>query len=72
LRWLEEPVVPAAAERPAAVGWLDLSRRIGLPLAVAMVAQVAVALFDTTFALHARTEPGMASSGLVWCSWCAA
>ncbi len=59
LRWLEEPVVAAVAERPATVGWLELARRIGLPLAVAMVGQVAIALFETTFALHARTDLGM-------------
>ncbi len=59
LRWLEEPVVPAVAERPAAVGWRALARRIGLPLAVAMVGQVAIALFETTFALHARDHLGM-------------
>jgi DHA1 family multidrug resistance protein-like MFS transporter len=59
LRWLDEPVVAAVAERPPAASWLDLARRIGLPLAVSMVGQVAVALFETTFALHARTDLGM-------------
>jgi len=49
LRWLEEPVLAAVAERPAAIGWLELARRLGLPLAVAMVGQVAIALFETTF-----------------------
>jgi DHA1 family multidrug resistance protein-like MFS transporter len=64
LRWLEEPVVPAMAERTAAGGWLDLGRRIGLPLAVAMVGQVAISLFETTFALHARTDLGMGLVGI--------
>jgi DHA1 family multidrug resistance protein-like MFS transporter len=64
LRWLKEPVVPSVVERPAAVGWLDLARQIGLPLAVAMVGQVAVALFETTFALHARTDLGMGLVGI--------
>jgi DHA1 family multidrug resistance protein-like MFS transporter len=64
LRWLEAPVVLAVAERTAAVGWLDLARRIGLPLAVSMVGQVAVALFETTFALHARTDLGMGLVGI--------
>lgn len=59
LRWLEEPVVPAAAQRPGRVAWTDLARRIGLPLTVAMAGQVAVALFETTFALHARTDLGI-------------
>ena len=59
LRWLKEPVVPATAQPPGSVAWTDLVRRIGLPLAVAMAGQVAVALFETTFALHARTELGM-------------
>jgi DHA1 family multidrug resistance protein-like MFS transporter len=59
LRWLDEPVVAAVAERPPAASWLDLARQIGLPLAVSMVGQVAVALFETTFALHARTDLGM-------------
>ena len=59
LRWLEEPAIPAAAQRPGRRGWTDLARRIRLPLAVAMVGQVAVALFETTFALHARTDLGM-------------
>lgn len=59
LRWLEEPAVPAAAHRPGTVAWIDLARRIGLPLAVATAGQVAVSLFETTFALHARTDLGM-------------
>lgn len=60
LRWLEEePAVPTAAQRPGTVAWADLARRIGLPLAVAMAGQVAVALFETTFALHARSDLGM-------------
>lgn len=59
LRWLEEPAAPAAAQRPGRIVWVDLARRIGLPLAVAMAGQVAVALFETTFALHARTDLGM-------------
>lgn len=59
LRWLEKPVFPAAALRPAALVWTDLARRIRVPLAVAMAGQVAVALFETTFALHARTDLGM-------------
>ena len=59
LRWLKAPVGPATAQRPGSVGWTDLARRIGLPLAVAMAGQVAVALFETTFALHARTDLGM-------------
>ncbi len=58
LRWLEEPV---RAERrgPRPMAWTDLVRRIGLPLVVSMASQVAVALFETTFALHARTDLGM-------------
>lgn len=64
LRWLEEPVVPAVAERRAVVGSIDLARHIGLPLAVAMVGQVAIALFETTFALHARTDLGMGLVGI--------
>ena len=59
LRWLEEPAIPAAAQRPGRRAWTDLARRIGLPLAVAMAGQVAIALFETTFALHARTDLGM-------------
>jgi len=59
LRWLQEPVNAAIAERPAAVGSLALARWIGLPLVVAMVGQIAIGLFETTFALHARTELGM-------------
>lgn len=59
LRWLEEPAIPATAQRPGRLAWTDLARRIGLPLAVAMAGQVAIALFETTFALHARTDLGM-------------
>jgi len=59
LRWLKEPVVPATAQPPSSVAWTGLARRIGLPLAVAMAGQVAVALFETTFALHARSDLGM-------------
>jgi MFS transporter, DHA1 family, multidrug resistance protein len=59
LRWLEEPATPRAGQRPGTLAWAELARRIGLPLAVAMAGQVAVALFETTFALHARTELGM-------------
>ncbi|MBK7583246.1 MAG: MFS transporter [Myxococcales bacterium] len=59
LRWVKEPVVPATAQPPGSVAWIGLTRRIGLPLAVAMAGQVAVALFETTFALHARTDLGM-------------
>jgi DHA1 family multidrug resistance protein-like MFS transporter len=64
LRWLKEPPVPAVAAHPVAVGWLGLARRIGLPLVVAMVGQVAIALFETTFALHARTDLGMGFIGI--------
>lgn len=59
LRWVHEPAAPAAAQRPARAAWTDLARGIALPLAVAMAGQVAVSLFETTFALHARTELGM-------------
>ena len=59
LRWLEEPRLSATAQRPDRLAWTDLARRIRLPLAVAMAGQVAVALFETTFALHARTDLGM-------------
>jgi DHA1 family multidrug resistance protein-like MFS transporter len=59
LRWLEEPAIPAAAQRPGRRAWTDLARQLGLPLAVAMAGQVAIALFETTFALYARTELGM-------------
>jgi len=59
LRWLKEPVVPATAQPPGSVAWNVISRRIGLPMAVAMAGQVSVALFETTFALHARTDLGM-------------
>jgi DHA1 family multidrug resistance protein-like MFS transporter len=59
LRWLEEQAIPTAAQRPGRRAWIDLARRIGLPLAVAMAGQVAIALFETTFALHARTDLGM-------------
>ncbi len=59
LRWLKEPVVPAPAQRPSSLAWTELARRIGLPLVVAMAGQVAIALFETTFALHARTALGM-------------
>jgi DHA1 family multidrug resistance protein-like MFS transporter len=58
LRWLE-PAIPPAGQRPGRVAWTELARRIGLPLPVAMAGQVAVALFETTFALHARTDLGM-------------
>jgi len=64
LRWLKESPLPTVAARPAAVGWLGLTRRIGLPLAVAMVGQLAIALFETTFALHARTDLGMGLVGI--------
>ncbi|MCZ7618942.1 MAG: MFS transporter [Myxococcota bacterium] len=59
LRWLEEPRIPAAAQRPDRLAWTELARQIRLPLAVAMAGQVAVALFETTFVLHARTDLGM-------------
>lgn len=59
LRWLEEPAMPAATQRPGRLAWTDLARRIRLPLAVAMAGQVAIAIFETTFALHARTDLGM-------------
>lgn len=59
LRWLEEPRIPAVAQRPGGPAWTELARRIGLPLGVAMAGQVAIALFETTFALHARTDLGM-------------
>lgn len=59
LRWIEEPRIPVAAELPGRLAWSELARRIGLPLAVALSGQVAVALFETTFALHARTDLGM-------------
>ena len=62
LRWLEEQAIPAAAQRPGRVPWTALARRIGLPLAVALAGQVAVALFETTFALHARADLGMGLS----------
>jgi len=59
LRWLKEPVLRATAQPPGSVAWTDLARGIGLPLAVAMAGQVAIALFETTFALHARDDLGM-------------
>jgi DHA1 family multidrug resistance protein-like MFS transporter len=59
LRWLEEPAAPAAARSPDPVATIDLVRRIGMPLAVAMAGQVAIALFETSFALHARADLGM-------------
>ena len=59
LRWLKEPVVPATAQRPGYGAWTNLARRIALPLAVSMAGQTAVALFETTFTLHARTALGM-------------
>lgn len=58
LRWLKEPVAPVAAQAPA-MGWAAVAGRIRLPLVVALSGQVAVALFETTFALHARTDLGM-------------
>ena len=59
LRWLDEPPVPAGARLGVSVGWFDLAREIELPLAVSMAGQIAVALFETTIALHARTDLGM-------------
>lgn len=59
LRWLKEPVVPAGRHRATPVPWTELARRLGLPLAVGMAGQIAVALFETTFALHAGTDLGM-------------
>ena len=59
LRWFEEPAVTADQIHSGTVAWLDLARRIGLPLAVALAGQVAVALFETTMALHARSDLGM-------------
>ncbi len=59
LRWLETPVRLTVAQRPARLGWTELARRIGLPLAVSMAGQVAIALFETTIALHARADLGM-------------
>ena len=59
LRWLETPVRLTVAQRPARLGWTELDRRIGLPLAVSMAGQVAIALFETTIALHARADLGM-------------
>ena len=59
LRWVEEPGARVAEHRPSPVVWIGLARRLGLPLAVAMAAEGAIALFETTFALHARTDLGM-------------
>jgi DHA1 family multidrug resistance protein-like MFS transporter len=59
LRWLKEPVVPATAQHPGSGAWTNLAHRIALPLAVSMAGQTAIALFETTFALHARTALGM-------------
>jgi DHA1 family multidrug resistance protein-like MFS transporter len=59
LRWLEEPAIPAAGQRPGRLAWTELARQIGLPLGVAIAGQVAIALFETTFARHARTDLGM-------------
>lgn len=65
LRWLKEPtgrgdlVGTVADDHRRTVGWAALASRIGLPLAVAMAGQVAVALFETSFALHARADLGM-------------
>jgi MFS transporter, DHA1 family, multidrug resistance protein len=59
LRWLDEPAVAASTEHTDAVPWTDLARRIQLPLVVAMAGQVAISLFETTFALHARADLGM-------------
>ncbi len=59
LRRLKEPQVPATEQRPDSVAWTALAHRIGLPLAVAMVGQTAVALFETSFVLHARSSLGM-------------
>ncbi len=59
LRWLKEPVAPADIEAPASIGWLPLARLLVVPLAVSMAGQVAISLFETTFAMHARTDLGM-------------
>ncbi len=59
LRWLKEPVVLAAVQQPGTASWTELVRRIGLPLGVAMAGQAAIALFETSFALHASTKLDM-------------
>lgn len=68
LRWLEESVVPATAQRSDTMAWAELAGRLRLLLAVALSGQVAVALFETTFALHARTDLRMSlvEMGLVF------
>lgn len=64
LRWVDEPVARAVRRRPRPKAWSDLTRRIGLPVAVATAGQLAVALFETTFALHARADLGMGLVGI--------
>jgi DHA1 family multidrug resistance protein-like MFS transporter len=59
LRWLEKPMVGATPHRPSPIAWTDIARWIRMPLAVSMAGQVSVALFETTFALHARFDLGM-------------
>lgn len=59
LHWLDEPSVRAAHRHPEPEPWMGLARRLGFPVVVAMIAQIAVAAFETTFALHARAELGM-------------
>ncbi len=59
LRWLEEPVRRSVAGTTSSVASTVLVRRLGLPLGVSMAGQGAVALFETTMALHAGTHLGM-------------
>ncbi|HYU15997.1 MAG TPA: MFS transporter [Candidatus Acidoferrum sp.] len=58
LRWVEEPGARAPSDRAAATR-TGLAGRLGLPMAVAVVSQLAISLFDTTFALYARAELGL-------------
>lgn len=64
LRLIDEPAVPATVRRSGSVAWTELVRRVGLPLVVAMAGQTGIALFETSFALHARTNLDMGLVGI--------
>ena len=57
LRWVEEPA--RRARTGAHASWTSLVDRLRIPVVIAIAGQIAIGVFETSFALHARTELGL-------------
>ena len=71
IRWLPESLPSASvftSEKQSADGWRDLGIRLWPLLVLALSAQFGLAMFEATFALHAREmlEYGPASVGVIF------